>query len=337
MNTGSSASPITPKRLLLRGLFPATLTPFKEDYSLDLPGLRKHLGDVASTPGVSGIAINAALGEVLQLSLAEQVQVTREAAQACKPGQLVIAGVCSNGAKQAIETAQAVKAAGAHALLVFPPFDTRTYRRLIAHTPSVVAFFRELGETVDLPLVIFQYPLTSGCAYSVETLNALAELPHVVGIKAAPGTMAAYMPTWDALRDKLSVLAAWDGPVLVEKLEYGAHGALIGISNIAPELWVELLDATSKHDAQRVRTVFARCAPIMSSVWENHQPTRITSEVSATKEALVQMGMFPSSRVRPPLLEVTDKVRAEIREGLIQAGLLDTAAKPRAAQTTVAA
>jgi 4-hydroxy-tetrahydrodipicolinate synthase len=192
----------------------------------------------------------------------------------------------------------------------------------LQHTPSVVSFFKELGEAVDLPLVIFQYPQSSGCAYSIEVLNALSELPHVVAIKAAPGTMEAYKPTWDSLRNKMSVLAAWDGPLLVEKLEYGAHGALIGISNIEPSLWADLIEATAAHDVDRTRELFSRCAPIMSSVWENHKPTRITSEVSATKEALVQMGLFPSSRVRPPLLEVTNLVRAEIRVGLVEAGLV---------------
>lgn len=330
----ANSAPSAPasRRLLLRGLFPATLTPFAADFSVDVPGLRRHLRDIASNDGVSGVAVNAALGEVHQLTLEEQVLVVREAVAAARPGQLVIAGVASNGARQAIETAQELKKAGAHALLVLPPFDTRTYRRLLQHIPSVVSFFRELGEAVDLPLVIFDYPISSGCSYSVDALLALAELPHVVGIKCAPGTLAGYAPKWDALHDRMSVLAAWDGPILLEKLQYGAHGALIGISNIAPSLWAELVDAAARKDADETAAVYRRCAPIMASVWENHQPTRISSEVSATKEALVQQGLFPSSRVRPPLIEVDDKVRAEIRAGLIEAGLLDGASLVRAAR-----
>ncbi len=60
----------------------------------------------------------------------------------------------------------------------------------------------------------------------------------------------------------------------------------------------------------------------MEKVWENHQPTRFVSEVASTKEALVQMGQLPSSRVRPPAVGMTDEVRREIRLGLLQAGLL---------------
>jgi hypothetical protein len=77
------------------------------------------------------------------------------------------------------------------------------------------------------------------------------------------------------------------------------------------------------HDRERARRVFeASCAPIMEHVWENHVPTRISSEVAATKEALVQLGQLPSSRVRPPAIDVDDTVRAAIRRGLLEAGLL---------------
>jgi 4-hydroxy-tetrahydrodipicolinate synthase len=321
----------TGARLPLRGLYPATVTPFLPDLSIDVPALRGHLRDIAQTPGVRGLVVNGGLGELLQLSMDEQLLVIRETLAQRQPGQLVVTGLCANSAKQAVADARAVKAAGAEALLVFPPFDVRAYRRLTAHTPSVVAFFRELG-SVGLPMVIFQYAPQSGCAYSVETLLALAEqVPQVAAIKATTGSLEAYKPIWDALKDKLSIMAAVDGPPLVEMLEYGAHGALVGISTIGTSMWVELVDAALKGEHERTQQIFTqRCAPIMAHVWENHQPTRATSEVAATKEALVQLGRLPSSRVREPAVGVTEAVRADVRQGLIEAGLIGADASVQA-------
>jgi 4-hydroxy-tetrahydrodipicolinate synthase len=207
---------------------------------------------------------------------------------------------------------------------VLPAFDVRAYRRLIAHTPAVVDYFRALGEGAGLPMIVFQYGPQSGCAYSVDTMRALADqVPQVVAIKATSGSLEAYRPFWDALKDKISVLAAVDGPPLVDMLEYGAHGALIGISTIGTHLWVDLVAAAAKGDKESLRRIFREnCAPIMEHVWENHLPTRISSEVAATKEALVQMGELPSSRVRPPAMDVDETTRAAIRHGLQQAGLL---------------
>jgi 4-hydroxy-tetrahydrodipicolinate synthase len=310
-------------RLVMRGLYPATITPFAADLSVDLPSLRSHLNTVASTPGVRGLVVNGGLGELLQLTIEEQLLVVQEAVKLRQPWQLVITGISSCSAKRAVADALALKRAGAEALLVFPPFDVRAYRRLTSHTPAVVGFFRELGESVGLPMVVFQYGPQSGCAYSVETLQALAELPQVAAVKATSGSIEAYRPLWDALHDKLSIMAAVDGPPLFEMLEYGAHGALVGISTIGTHIWVELVDACSKGDRERARKVFAEsCAPIMARVWENHVPTRVSSEVAATKEALVQLGQLPSSRVRPPAIDVSEAVRAEIRLGLVEAGLL---------------
>jgi len=312
---------MTTKSLVLRGLYPATITPFAEDLSLDLRALNDHLRKVAATPGVKGIVVNAGVGEILQLSLDEQVQIVRAAVAVVSPTQIVVAGLSDSSASRAAVQARALKEAGAQALLVLPPFDVRAYARLRGHTPSIVAYFRELGEA-GLPMIVFLYSPASGCAYSLETLKALAEVPGVVGIKAACGSLEVYQPIWDALHDKLSILAAVDGPALPEILKHGAHGALIGISTVGTPLWVGLLEAANKGDDAGVKALMKQCAPIMESVWENHHFKRPTSEVASHKEALVQLGQLPASHVRPPAVGVTPDVRSQIRSGLLASGLL---------------
>jgi len=322
MSTSSTASRAK-KPLQLSGLYPATVTPFSEDFSIDQPSLRRHLQQVADTEGVRGIVVNGGIGELLQLSLAEQIQVVEEARKAVTGEQIVVAGLYASNARQAAEQARALKQAGAQALLVLPPFDIRAYRRLLKHEPSVTRYFSELGDAGGLPMIIFQYAPNSGAAYPLEILAALAEIPQVIAIKATSASLEAYQPIWNLLQDRLSILAAVDGPPLVEMLEYGAHGALIGISTIGTPFWVDLVQAAREQDRERVAQVFRdHCAPIMEKVWENHLPTRFVSEIASTKEALVQMGHLPSARVRPPSVGMTEEVRKEIQTGLMQAGLL---------------
>lgn len=321
-NAGGGEAPVPVKSLLLRGLYPATLTPFNEDYSLDLPALRVHLDTVAGTAGVQGLVVSGGIGELMQLSLDEQITIVQEARRVLRPGQIVVTGLSAPNARQAVAQATALKAAGADALLMFPPFDNRAYRRLTTHTPSVVQYFSEVARA-GVPMVIFQYGPESGCAYSVETFLALAQIPEVVAVKATSGSLEAYQPYWDALQDRLSIMAAVDGPPLYDMLSYGAHGALIGISSVGTCNWVDLVEATRSGNDARAREIFTRhCAPLMARLWENHKPTRLSSTVSAAKEAWVQLGKMPSSRVRAPIIAVDDKVRAEIRLGLIEAGLL---------------
>ena len=130
-----------------------------------------------------------------------------------RPDQLVIAGIDGRSAAEYVVAGKRARNAGADALLVLPPFDKRPYRRLAAHAPTVRAFFAELDRAIDLPMVIFQYPPNSGCAYPVDVLRVIADLKNVVAVKVATmGDMKAYAEVWDALKDRLSILAGVDSP-----------------------------------------------------------------------------------------------------------------------------
>ena len=268
--------------------------------------------------------MNAGLGEILQLTAEEKTHVIKTAREVSSRDQLVIAGIEGHSTAEAVRDGLNAKQAGADALLVLPPFDVRAYRRLSRHADSVYRFFEVLDCEIDLPLIVFQYPDTSGCAYSVESLLAVASLRNIVAIKAASGTVTRYVELWNRLHDKLSILAAVDSPPLLGMLLHGAHGALIGISVIGTRHWVRLVDAVAHDDVGVARRVYNKvCIPLMEAVFENQEPKSATSEVACVKEALVQMGQIPSSLVRPPAVDTTERHREAIRAALHAAGLLE--------------
>jgi 4-hydroxy-tetrahydrodipicolinate synthase len=312
----------------LHGLFPATVTPFNDDLSVDYLALEAHLREMASVAGVSGIVVNSGIGELLQLTTAECDAIIRLAQRVKRPDQIVVAGIDGRGAPECIAAGLAARAAGADALLVLPPFDKRAYRRLSVHVPTVHHFFAEIDRVVGLPMIVFQYPPSSGCPYPVEVLQAIAEIPNVIAVKVATmGDMKAYAEVWDALKDRLSVLAGVDSPPLIDMLRYGAHGALIGISAILPQVWADLLAHVKAGEDGKSEALYAKiCKPLMASVFENQQPKRLVAESAATKEALVQLGRIPSARVRPPAMGVDEPTRALIRASLVEAGLIASTA-----------
>jgi 4-hydroxy-tetrahydrodipicolinate synthase len=314
------------KQMVLGGLYPATITPFKDDLSVDFDALRRHLKESSDADGVSGLVVNAGIGEILQLSVKERQEILALARQSVRPGQLVISGVEGRSASQAIEDGLSAKKAGADALLVLPPFDVRPYRRLSRHVDSVYSFFAALDREIDLPMIVFQYPDLSGCAYSVEALVAISSLRNVVAVKAACGTVTRYVGLWAALHDKMSVLAAVDSPPLLGMLLHGTHGALIGISIIGTKKWAELINAVLSHEVEKaIRIHKDFCIPLMEGVFENQEPSGPTSEVASVKEALVQLGQIPSSRMRPPAVGVTAEHKKHIARALLASGLLKEA------------
>ncbi|MFN7752822.1 MAG: dihydrodipicolinate synthase family protein [Pseudomonadota bacterium] len=310
------------KPLKLRGLYPAPSVPFGADHAILEPEFARHLAAMGTIAGLGGVAVNGHQGEMLALSRREQVRLVALARDALPPDKHVISGVLGSAIEDSVEQLRELRAAGADAALVLPPFDYMPRRILARSRDAVVGYFKALSERVDLPLVIFQYPHATGSWYDTETMDRLADIPSVVGVKHAIRHLELYAEQWAVLRGRISVLAARDAPGLLAKMLVGADGSCIGISNIAPALWARFTSQCLEGQFEPARDLFMRhLLPLVSHVWSERVPRRV-SYSATTKEALVQLGVFSSARVRPPELDANLAERERVTEGLRRAGLL---------------
>src|SRR5947207_1638307 len=71
---------------LLNGIFPAITTPFAEDGSLDIAGLRANF-DIWNSTGLDGYLVLGSTGEVVHLDEEEKFTIL-ETARACIPAAL---------------------------------------------------------------------------------------------------------------------------------------------------------------------------------------------------------------------------------------------------------
>lgn len=308
------------------GLIPATVTPFTQEGSLDLRALEKHLCVTLAAPGVTAVVVNSGIGELLQLTPEEQLSCIRLAKGIVGPEQRVISGVEGHNPDRLVAAAIAAREAGADALLVLPPFDRRAYRRLNAHPPSVRRLFERLDAEVNLPMIIFQYPQSSGSSYSMEALDAIVSLRNVVGIKTATeGNVETYREVWERFHDQVSILVGVDSPPLLEMIRLGSHGCLIGISAIKTESWGTLLRLVEEGRNEEAELLYKKvCLPLMDAVFQNQKPVSLMNEAAATKEALFQLGEIPSAFARFPAMMPDDKECAAIGSALSSAGLRQT-------------
>lgn len=307
----------------IKGLIPATVTPFREDGSIDYKDLERHLVTVASAEGVFGIAVNGHAGEILALHSEERAKIVSVARKTLPSRIKVIAGIEAHDPEMLVRDGVAARDAGAEGLLVLPPFDIRPYRRLSQDPDSVFAVFSKLDREVGLPMIVFQYPDSSGCAYSIAALLRIAELPNVVGMKVSTPEVSRYVEMYDALKGRVAVLPASDAPPLLGMLLHGAEGALISISVVGTSHWSELVKEATGGSAQRAKEVFQRvCMPLMAALFENQQPKTLINHFAATKEALVQLGQLRCAQMRPPSIKPDGPRKEEIRRALVNAGLL---------------
>ena len=169
-----------PRPTIPHGVIPAVLLPFDNDLAIDEPSFRKHLRDVAATPGISAITVNAHSTEVASCSFEEQRRVLEIARDEIGERIPIVNGIWADGSLEAARIARMATQGGASALLVFPPAPFT-----LGQSPEMaLAHFKRIADASDLPLIVFQYPLATGQGYPNDTLLRLCEeVPSIRAIK----------------------------------------------------------------------------------------------------------------------------------------------------------
>jgi 4-hydroxy-tetrahydrodipicolinate synthase len=311
---------------LPHGVIPAVLLPFNDDLSIDERGFRSHLRDVAATDGISAITINAHSTEVASCSFDEQRRVL-DIAQDEIGGRLpLVNGMWADGSIEAARIAHMAASGGASALLVFPPGPFT----LGQSAEMAVTHFRRIAEATDLPIIAFQYPLSTGQGYPKDTLLRMCdEIPTLRAIKDWSNNVPLHewqVRTLQALPRSVNVLSthsAW----LLSSLVLGCNGLLSGSGSVIPDLQAQLFRAVQGNDLAEAKRINDRIDPLARVFYA--EPA--VDMHNRMKEALVLLGRLPRAVVRPPLVKLQSAEVARIRAALIEAGLLDAKGKRAAA------
>jgi 4-hydroxy-tetrahydrodipicolinate synthase len=303
--------------LTFSGVMPANILPFLADLSIDEPAYRRHLRWLADTRGVTGIVANGHAAEVSSLTREERRRALAiafdEVAGACP----VVAGVYSDGTREAVEFAREAKVEGAAGVLVFPP---TLFMWGAQNKPDMVMrHFSEIAAGADLPIIIFEYPPASGIGYAPETLARLTEIPQVAGVKDWSNDIVAFERNLRALRATgrpVAMLSSFTMSLMSTFL-LGADGAISGMGSVTADLQGELFDLCQKGDVDGARRVNDRLDHLVRVFYA---PPFVDMH-NRMKEALVILGRIPAAHVRPPLTPVSDAERDAIRDALRAAGL----------------
>jgi 4-hydroxy-tetrahydrodipicolinate synthase len=305
------------KSYIPHGVIPAVLLPFDADLAIDEPALRQHLRDVAATPGISAITLNAHSTEVGSCTFEEQRRVLGIAQDEIGARLPIVSGVWADGSLEAARIARMATEGGASALLVFPPAPFT----LGQSAQMVIAHFKRIADTTDLPLIAFQYPLATGQGYPKETLlRLIEEVASIRAIKDWIGNVPHHewhVRTLQNLARPVNVLtthSAW----LLSSLVLGCNGLLSGSGSVIPDLQSELFHSVQRNDLAAARAVNERIEPLMRIFYADP----FVDMHNRMKEALVLLGRLPRACVRPPLVKIGRAEIGRIRQALVEAGLI---------------
>ena len=296
-----------------QGVLPAATTQFHDDESLDLQATMKHL-DVMIDAGIHGLVMLGTVGENCSLEYHEKLEVLRATVDHVAGRVPVLSGVAEYTTPLACRFAADAQAAGVDGLMVLPAMVyTSDARETAAH-------FRGVASASDLPIMIYNNPVSYRVDIQPEEFAALADEPKFVAIKESSEDPRRITDLINVCGDRYSLLCGVDDVVL-ESLMLGATGWVSGLVNAFPHENRLLWDLAAAGRWEEARGVYRWYTPLL------HLDT-LPKLVQYIKLAVAQCG-YGSELTRRPRLPIEGAERERILT------IINTALNNRPSQSLV--
>ena len=203
-------------------------------------------------------------------------------------------------------TQHAKKAGADGALIVAPYYNKPTPEGIFQH-------FKAIASAVDMPIIVYNIPGRSVIDIKDETLERLAGISGIVGIKDATGDLTRVSSLRIRVGTKFQQLSGEDMTAIAFNSQ-GGIGCISVTSNIAPQMCAEIQNKTLAGD-------YAGALPIHDKLMPLHQAMFCETSPGPVKYAASLIGKS-SSELRLPLVEPTDASKKRISDAMKQAGIL---------------
>src|SRR5437763_4765932 len=286
------------------GVTVALVTPFKNG-DIDFDNLR-YLVDWHIDQGTDCLSPVGTTGESPTLDHGEHERVIAVVVEKAAGRIKVLPGTGSNSTREAIRlTSFAHKVGADGALMVGPYYNKPTQEGYYRH-------FAAVAEAVDIPIVLYNIPGRTGSNILPETIARLAQLPQIVAIKEATGSMD--QASQIAALCNLTILSG-DDSLTLPLLSIGGRGVVSVVGNIVPRDMKALpaaFEAGRLQEAQDWhRKLFPLCRDMLGAA---------TNPIPI-KTAMKMLGR-DTGELRLPLCPMDAAGEAKLKETLQKYGLL---------------
>jgi 4-hydroxy-tetrahydrodipicolinate synthase len=302
----------------LRGCGTALVTPFRQDSSIDDAALRNLVAWQVES-GIDFLVPCGTTGETPTLTHDEWLYVIDTTIEIAAGRVPVVAGATSNSTHDAVEKAKEIAARpGVNAILTASPYYNKPTQE------GQYRHFKAIAEAVgDKPIILYNVPGRTGANIEPGTLARLAEIPNVVGVKEASGSMTQIAEVINAVPERFLVFSG-DDAVTLPVISLGGVGIISVASNEIPQEMSALTRAALNNDWTTARSLHRKYLPLMQANFTESSPMPV-------KAVLAMMGRIEEV-YRLPLVPMRRDTRSRLQKVAAEAGLI---AKPAAAAAQV--
>ena len=294
------------KPLLFTGAATAIITPFNDDAGKTVNYDKlAELVEAQITGGIDAIVVCGTTGEASTLTDEEHISVIKFVVKKTNSRVPVIAGVGSNDTRHAVELSQKAEQVGADGLLSVLPYYNKTSQA------GLVEHYTIIAKSVKLPIIIYNVPTRTGCNITPATLQKLAKLDNIVGVKECNFSQVGDIV--NLCGDDFAVYSG-DDNVILPVLSLGGLGIISVMSNIIPndvhDMVVKFLDC----NLQGAKKIQLKTLPLINALFADVSPMPL-------KAAMNILGKNVGT-CRLPLVDVDPALKTKLEEALKNYGLI---------------
>lgn len=230
-------------QLKLSGIFPPIPTPF--NHSGDIyPAKIRHNVEKWNLTTLAGYVVCGSTGESVYLTEPEKLYLWEEVAKFTPSNKLLLAGTGMESVRETIHLTNIAAGLGYKCAMVRTP---HYYKNLLNNLEAQALYFRAVADQARIPLMIYNWPQSTGLDISVETVALLSEHPNIIAIKESSGNMDKLHALLKAVKPGFQVLNG-SAPNLAESLRAGAVGAVLAYASAAPFSCLTIAEAILKRE-----------------------------------------------------------------------------------------
>lgn len=278
-------------------VFPAMVTPMKEDGNFNYEAAKKHL-DWMYENGIRGVGILMAAGEYQSVSIEEHKEYCDVMVPYAKEkGMSVIVGASRERVEDVVTIMNNAYAAGADAAMVLPSFYYHQSQE------EIIDHYTYINDHSDLEIMVYNNPnVTSGITR--ETMKELYKLEHVKIVKDASmviDVMTDYIFEAEEAKEEKAVLCGCDY-LLYSAYATGAIGWISMTANILPKLSADFHNAMIvEKDYKKGLEIYKQLYPVVNMTERYPAPTQ------AVKHILSEIYGFEEGICRRPRREISEE------------------------------
>jgi len=282
----------------------AMITPFYAD-GVNFDAFAKMI-DYQISGGTDALVILGTTGEPATMTEEEKEEVMLFSVRHVAGRAKVIFGVGSNCTAKAVAAAKKAEDMGADGVLAVTPYYNKCTQN------GLIAYYEEICRAIDLPVIAYNVPSRTGVNILPETMEKLAALPNMAGIKEASGNMKQIMETARRIRGKCDLYSG-DDNLNLPILAIGGTGVISVVSNLCPAKIKALTAAAIKGDLETARKLSDELLPLADACFTEVNPIPV-------KAGMALLG-FEAGTPRSPLTELEEAHRELLKKEMKKVGL----------------